>query len=146
MSLPIVSLRIPLGDPFQNWEWYDPNSQRDNLVKSFERHYSIPLTECNRGPAVQKVAFKGLKSINKYVYPERWRLCFTNMVCNPVFWGPYRCIRLRSTHVHRVVKSTMQDSKPATCYSQVTHYSVSQGRWMSCEETKKSQYKATEWS
>ena len=38
------------------------------------------------------------------------------------------------------------DSKPATCYSQGTHNSVSQGRWMSCEETKKSQYDATEWS
>ena len=38
-------------------------------------------------------------------------------------------------------------SKPATCYSQGTHYSVSQGRWMPCGETKKkSQYEATEWS
>ena len=30
----------------------------------------------------------------------------------------------------------MWDSKPATCYSQRTHNSVSQGMWMSCEETK----------
>ena len=29
----------------------------------------------------------------------------------------------------------MWDSKPATCYSQGTHNSVSQGRWMSCGET-----------
>ena len=40
----------------------------------------------------------------------------------------------------------MWDSKLATCYSQGTHNSVSQGRWMSCEETKKSQYEATELS
>ena len=31
----------------------------------------------------------------------------------------------------------MWGSKPATCYSQGTHNSVSQGRWMPCGETKK---------
>ena len=40
--------------------------------------------------------------------------------------------------------STVWDSKPVTCYCQGTHNSVSQGRWKSCEETKKCQYEATE--
>ena len=35
----------------------------------------------------------------------------------------------------------MWDSKPATCYGQGTHNSVSQGRWMSYEETKNSNMK-----
>ena len=39
--------------------------------------------------------------------------------------------------IHRIVKRTMWNNKPATCYSQATHNSVSQGRWMSCEETNK---------
>ena len=40
----------------------------------------------------------------------------------------------------------MWSSKLATCYSQGTHNSVLQGKWMPCEETKNFQYEATEWS
>ena len=35
----------------------------------------------------------------------------------------------------------MWDSKPANCYSQRTHNSASQGRWMPCEEAKNSNIK-----
>ena len=37
---------------------------------------------------------------------------------------------------NRIVKSTMWGRKLATYYSQGTHNLVSQGKWMSCEETK----------
>ena len=45
---------------------------------------------------------------------------------------------------NRVIKSTIWDSKPTICNSQGTHNSILQGRWMYREETKKSQYEATE--
>ena len=61
---------------------------REKPVTSLGHLYSIPLTDCHRGTGVQKVGLKGLKSIDKTCLPR-------NMVCYPVFCGPYRCTRLR---------------------------------------------------
>ena len=44
---------------------------REKLVKSLGRFYSIPLTDRRRGPEVQKVALKGLKSIDKTCQPGK---------------------------------------------------------------------------
>ena len=46
---------------------------REKLVKSLRRLYSIPLTDCHRGTEVQKVALKGLKSIDKTCLPGKMK-------------------------------------------------------------------------
>ena len=45
---------------------------REKPVKSLRRLYSIPLTDCYRGTEVQKVALKGLKSIDKTCLPRKF--------------------------------------------------------------------------
>ena len=46
---------------------------REKPVKSLGRLYSIPLTDRYRGTEVQKVAFKGLKSIDKTCLPGKMK-------------------------------------------------------------------------
>ena len=46
---------------------------RDKPVKSLGYLYSIPLTDPHRDPEVQKVALKGLKSIDKTCLPEKMK-------------------------------------------------------------------------
>ena len=46
---------------------------KEKPVKSPERFYSIPLTDRHKGPEVQKVALKGLKSIDKTYLPGKMK-------------------------------------------------------------------------
>ena len=46
---------------------------REKSVKSLGRLYSIPMTDCHRGTEVQKVALKGLKSIDKTCLPGKMK-------------------------------------------------------------------------
>ena len=46
---------------------------REKPVKSLGCLYSIPLTDCHRGTEVQKVALKGLKSIDKTCLPRKMK-------------------------------------------------------------------------
>ena len=46
---------------------------REKLVKSLGYLYSIPLTDRQRGPEVQKVALKGLKSIDETCLPGKMK-------------------------------------------------------------------------
>ena len=46
---------------------------REKPVKSLGRLYSIPLTDRHRGTEVQKVALKGLKSIDKTCLPGKMK-------------------------------------------------------------------------
>ena len=59
---------------------------RKKPVKSLGRLYSIPLTDRHRGTEVQKIALKGLKSIDKTCLPGKMKArCYqhvTNMVCD----------------------------------------------------------------
>ena len=66
----------------------------EKLVKSLGRLYSITLIVIGVQRS-RKQPWRGLNQLIKLVYPERWRLGVTNMVCYPVFCGPYRCTRLR---------------------------------------------------
>ena len=69
-SKPIISQRICQGDPFKNAGDKIP-TVREKPVKNLRRLYSIPLTDRHRGTVVQKVALKGLKSIDKTCLPGK---------------------------------------------------------------------------
>ena len=47
---------------------------KEKPVKSLRRLYSIPLTDRHRGPEVQKVALKGLKSLDKTCLPVKMKV------------------------------------------------------------------------
>ena len=61
---------------------------RERPVKSLGRLYSIPLTDRHRGPEVQKVALKGLKSIDKTCLPGKMKAwCYQHGLLPRLLWS-----------------------------------------------------------
>ena len=60
---------------------------REKLVKSLGHLYSIPLTDCHRSTEVQKVALKGLKSIDKTCLPGKMKVwCYQHGLLPRLLW------------------------------------------------------------
>ena len=60
---------------------------REKPVKSLRRLYSIPLTDRHRGTETQKVALKGLKSINKTCLPGKMKAwCYQHGLLHSLLW------------------------------------------------------------
>ena len=60
---------------------------RENMLKSLGRLYSIPLTDRRRGTEIQKVAFEGLKSIDKTCLPGKMKAwCYQHGLLPRLLW------------------------------------------------------------
>ena len=60
---------------------------REKPVKSLGRLYSIPLTDRHRGPEVQKIVLKGLKSIDKTCLPGKMKAwCYQYGLLPRLLW------------------------------------------------------------
>ena len=76
---------------------------------------------------------KGTLYLVFYVYPQSLQM-YT--------WWQNKVLE----EVNDLSRAHSWGTKPANCYSQGPHNSVSQAGWMPCEETKKFQYEATAWN
>ena len=75
---------------------------REKPVKSLGRLYSIPLTDRHRGPEVQKVALKGLKSIDKTCLPGRMTAwCYQHGLLPRLLW-PLQMYEISISRVERI--------------------------------------------
>ena len=75
---------------------------RKKLVKSLGRLYSIPLTACHRGTEVQKVALKGLKSIDKTCLPGRMKAwCYQHGLLLRLLW-PLQMYEIAISRIERI--------------------------------------------
>ena len=78
---------------------YNSNSQ---LVKSLKHLYSIPLTDHYRGTEVQKVALKGLKSIDKTCLPGKMKAwCYKHGLLPCLLW-PLQMYEIALSHVEQI--------------------------------------------
>ena len=74
LSLTHTHTHTPIYIYIYIYNWGDKiPTVREKPVKSLGRLYSIPLTDRHRGTEVQKVAVKGLKSIDKTCLPGRMK-------------------------------------------------------------------------
>ena len=75
---------------------------REKLVKSLGRLYSIPLTDHHRGTEVQKVALKGLKSIDKTCLPGKMKTwCYQHSLLPRLLW-PLQMYEIAISRVERI--------------------------------------------
>ena len=71
-------------------------------VKSLGRLYSIPLTDRHRGTEVQKVALKGLKSIDKTCLPGKMKAwCYQHGLLPRLLW-PLEIYEIAISRVERI--------------------------------------------
>ena len=76
---------------------------RKKPVKSLGHLYSIPLTDRHRGTEVQKVAFKGLKSIDKTCLPGKMKAwCYQYGLLPCLLW-PLQMYEIALSHVDSIV-------------------------------------------
>ena len=70
-------------------------------MKSLRRLYSISLTDHHRGPEVQKVALKGLKSIDKTCLPRKMKAwCYQHGLL-PRLLRPLQMYEIVLSHIER---------------------------------------------
>ena len=75
---------------------------REKLVKSLRHFYSIPLTDHQRGTEVQKVALKGLKSIDKTCLPGKMKArCYQHGLLPHLLW-PLQMNEIMISHIERI--------------------------------------------
>ena len=75
---------------------------REKPVKSLGRLYSIPLTDCHRGTEVQKLALKGLKSIDKTCLPGKMKAwCYQHGLLPRLLW-PLQMYEIAISRVERI--------------------------------------------
>ena len=75
---------------------------REKPVRSLGRLYSIPLTDCHRCREVQKVALKGLKSIDKTCLPGKMKAwCYQHGLLSRLLW-PLKMYEIAISRVERI--------------------------------------------
>ena len=75
---------------------------REKPVKSLGRLYSIPLTVRHRGPEVQKVSLKGLRSIDKTCHPGKMKAwCYQHGLLPRLLW-PLQMYEIAISRVKRI--------------------------------------------
>ena len=75
---------------------------REKPVKGLGRLYSIPLTDRHRGPEVQKVALKELKSIDKTCLPGKMKAwCYLHGLHLRLLW-PLQMYEIAISRVERI--------------------------------------------
>ena len=75
---------------------------REEPVKSLGRLYSIPLTDRHRSTEVQKIALKGLRSIDKTCLPGRMKAwCYQHGLLPSLLW-PLQMYEIAISRVERI--------------------------------------------
>ena len=98
---------------------------REKSVKSLGRLYSIRLIDIGVQRSREE-PWRILNQLTKLIYSKRWRLGVTNMVCYPVFCGPYRCIRMCVERVWQYNNLYLRKWHGVTpCFTKVGLYSNS---------------------
>ena len=99
---------------------------REKSVKSLGHLYSIPLTDRHRETEVQKVALKGLKSIDKTCLPGKMKACCYQHGLLPVFCGPYEIAISRVERIQQYSNKYLRKWLGVPpCFSNVGLYSNS---------------------
>ena len=102
---------------------------REKPVKSLGRLYSIPLTDRHRGPEVQKVALKGLKSIDKTCLPGKMKAwCYQHGLLPRLLW-PLLKYEIAISRVERIQQYSNKNQRKwlgvPPCFSKVGLYTNS---------------------
>ena len=75
---------------------------REKPVKRLGRLYSIPPTDCHRGTEVQKVALKGIKSIDKTCLPGKMKAwCYQHSLLPRLLW-PLQMYEIAISRAERI--------------------------------------------
>ena len=102
---------------------------KEKPVKSLGRLYSIPLTDRHRGTEVQKIALKGLRSIDKTCLPGRMKAwCYQHGLLPRLLW-PLQMYEIAISRVERIQQYSNKYPRKCLgvppCFSKVGLYTNS---------------------
>ena len=102
---------------------------REEPVKSLGRLYSIPLTDRHRGTEAQKVALKGLKSIDKTCLPGKMKAWYYQHGLLPHLLRPLQMYEIAISRVERIQQYSNKYLRKwlgvLPCFSKVSLYTNS---------------------